>query len=231
MRKKLSRKLISYMLYFFLLSNAMCMFNINSIWKQLHNIHDLFRSNKTKDSKQVNFIEKKLNDNYNYYTKGMELYNYLLNTFITPNKDNFSKKAFTKHSRKENSLFHRIILSDFMVFYALGEVIISLVFAFLFIPLVLLIRRWIKSVRKVKMKETYASKDSLSLCEKGELCSICLSEIVDYSESLLISKLECEHFFHCKCIKEWMKLAGTCPVCRKKVDSIVYIELINIKNA
>jgi hypothetical protein len=223
MTKKLSRKKIFSLLCFFLLSNAMCVLDFKSIWKQLTDLHDLLRSNKTSDSRQVSFFEKKLKEKSNYFTKVMEMYNYILETYIFPNKESVYKNK-KSWKVKESSLLDRIVVSDFMVFYALGEVLMSLVFAFLLIPLVLLIRRWVKSVRKVKMKETYATKDSLPLCEKGEICSICLSEIVDYSQSLLISKLDCDHFFHCKCIKEWMKLAGTCPVCRKKVDSIVYIE-------
>lgn len=31
-------------------------------------------------------------------------------------------------------------------------------------------------------------------------------------------KLPCKHYFHPSCILEWLKLHGTCPVCRKNLN-------------
>ena len=45
-------------------------------------------------------------------------------------------------------------------------------------------------------------------------CSIC---IVDYSNDDEILKLECDHSFHNNCIREWLSLNDTCPMCRNIV--------------
>lgn len=50
-------------------------------------------------------------------------------------------------------------------------------------------------------------------------CPICLS---DYEpKETLRSIPECNHYFHAKCIDEWLKLNGTCPLCRNSPDSSV----------
>ncbi|XP_030541083.2 RING-H2 finger protein ATL67 [Rhodamnia argentea] len=43
-------------------------------------------------------------------------------------------------------------------------------------------------------------------------CSICLCEYKD-SEMLRMMP-ECRHFFHLLCLDAWLKLNGSCPVCR-----------------
>jgi len=43
-------------------------------------------------------------------------------------------------------------------------------------------------------------------------CSVCL-ELFTIGEE--VKKLECGHLFHIPCIQRWLKLHGTCPVCRK----------------
>jgi len=45
-----------------------------------------------------------------------------------------------------------------------------------------------------------------------EVCSICLN--TESNESKLY-KLECEHVFHMKCIKDWYQVKQSCPNCRK----------------
>ncbi|KAJ3684631.1 hypothetical protein LUZ61_013795 [Rhynchospora tenuis] len=45
----------------------------------------------------------------------------------------------------------------------------------------------------------------------GEKCPICLDEFVVGQEA---SKVPCKHMFHCKCIKTWLELHSSCPVCR-----------------
>ncbi|KAL2524952.1 RING/U-box superfamily protein [Abeliophyllum distichum] len=48
-------------------------------------------------------------------------------------------------------------------------------------------------------------------------CPICLS---DYEpKETLRSIPDCNHYFHANCIDEWLKLNGTCPVCRNSPES------------
>ena len=43
-------------------------------------------------------------------------------------------------------------------------------------------------------------------------CCICLQELKDH-----ITKLNCSHCYHSKCIKEWTKNSNNCPICRRKI--------------
>lgn len=43
-------------------------------------------------------------------------------------------------------------------------------------------------------------------------CPICLSEYC--SKETLRCIPDCKHCFHAECIDEWLRLNGTCPVCR-----------------
>ncbi|XP_057497412.1 putative RING-H2 finger protein ATL21A [Actinidia eriantha] len=43
-------------------------------------------------------------------------------------------------------------------------------------------------------------------------CSICLSEY--HAKETVRCIPECEHCFHAECIDEWLRMNGTCPVCR-----------------
>ncbi|XP_057462222.1 putative RING-H2 finger protein ATL21A [Actinidia eriantha] len=43
-------------------------------------------------------------------------------------------------------------------------------------------------------------------------CSICLSEY--HAKETVRSIPECKHCFHAECIDEWLRMNGTCPVCR-----------------
>ncbi|KAL8141597.1 LOW QUALITY PROTEIN: hypothetical protein V2J09_014629 [Rumex salicifolius] len=44
------------------------------------------------------------------------------------------------------------------------------------------------------------------------ICAICLS---DYEAKEMLRTIpECNHYFHAHCIDEWLRLKGTCPLCR-----------------
>ncbi|XVF22467.1 hypothetical protein REPUB_Repub12eG0175300 [Reevesia pubescens] len=43
-------------------------------------------------------------------------------------------------------------------------------------------------------------------------CSICLCEYTDLE--MLRMMPECRHYFHVSCIDAWLKLNGSCPICR-----------------
>lgn len=44
------------------------------------------------------------------------------------------------------------------------------------------------------------------------ICPICLADYLP--EETLRTIPECDHYFHADCIDEWLKLNGTCPLCR-----------------
>lgn len=58
------------------------------------------------------------------------------------------------------------------------------------------------------------SKDSVSggSNSNNTTCSICLCEYKDLE--MLRMMPECRHYFHLCCIDAWLKLNGSCPVCR-----------------
>ena len=62
----------------------------------------------------------------------------------------------------------------------------------------------IKSLKKGKPDNVY------------RVCSICQEKIL--FSNLLI--LDCQHFFHKKCIQEWFKRKDTCPICRHNISII-----------
>lgn len=51
-----------------------------------------------------------------------------------------------------------------------------------------------------------------SVVGQNTTCSICLCEFKD-SEMLRMMP-ECRHYFHVCCLDSWLKLKGSCPVCR-----------------
>ncbi|KAB1215496.1 putative RING-H2 finger protein ATL69 [Morella rubra] len=48
-------------------------------------------------------------------------------------------------------------------------------------------------------------------------CPICLSEYQPKEELRTIP--ECHHYFHAKCVDEWLRMNATCPLCRNSPDS------------
>ncbi|KAK9462251.1 uncharacterized protein V1516DRAFT_695606 [Lipomyces oligophaga] len=55
------------------------------------------------------------------------------------------------------------------------------------------------------------------LLEKSPDCAIC-SDAFDVSKDQIIT-LPCLHFFHPDCIKQWLALSDSCPICRKPISS------------
>ena len=54
-----------------------------------------------------------------------------------------------------------------------------------------------------------------------ETCSICLDEI---RENERYELLRCSHFYHKKCILQWLEKSNTCPECRRSIINIFTIE-------
>ncbi|XP_045216279.2 E3 ubiquitin-protein ligase RNF115-like [Mercenaria mercenaria] len=46
-------------------------------------------------------------------------------------------------------------------------------------------------------------------------CSVCMD---DFRVDEKVNKLPCDHHYHIECIVTWLKMHGTCPVCRKDLS-------------
>jgi len=58
------------------------------------------------------------------------------------------------------------------------------------------------------LKTTPISKEQI---DQHQECSICKVEYTEGEESIV---LPCAHIFHDECIKKWLQMHNTCPVCR-----------------
>ena len=47
----------------------------------------------------------------------------------------------------------------------------------------------------------------------GEACSICMEE---NREETAVG-LDCGHFFHYNCVRDWVRIRSSCPMCRRQV--------------
>lgn len=79
----------------------------------------------------------------------------------------------------------------------------------------------IKEFKRGELKETtlftYLNKNELNNIIKDEnnnTCTICLN---DYTQTDKVLRLKCKHYFHEKCIQEWLKQHNTCQLCRKRI--------------
>lgn len=53
-------------------------------------------------------------------------------------------------------------------------------------------------------------------------CTICFRNIKTKSSKILlnekfVTKCKCKYYYHERCIKNWMKVKKTCPICRKTI--------------
>lgn len=57
---------------------------------------------------------------------------------------------------------------------------------------------------------------SVEICEEGEKgeCSICLD---DWEIGEIVKEMPCKHRFHGDCVEKWLKIHGSCPICRYKM--------------
>jgi len=71
-----------------------------------------------------------------------------------------------------------------------------------------------QSVQDVSIFPTHIH-DGRPLPEEKTICTICLEEFFKGDE---IKTIPCLHFYHCKCIDEWLKRSKCCPICNAHVD-------------
>ena len=62
------------------------------------------------------------------------------------------------------------------------------------------------------INKKYNLKKVLILNKNKKECNICLDYINDNA-----CKLQCKHLFHVNCIKKWININASCPICRKKI--------------
>jgi len=75
-----------------------------------------------------------------------------------------------------------------------------------------------KNVLKYQIAET--DIDTISVKIIDNICCICLDEIKKVDK---ISRLNCKHIFHHKCINKWYQISedASCPVCRGGINENV----------
>ena len=56
----------------------------------------------------------------------------------------------------------------------------------------------------------------------GKDCSVCLCEMKRTEKRCLVA-CEHEHVFHDRCIKKWLKVKRSCPVCRSDVTGTTVV--------
>ena len=49
---------------------------------------------------------------------------------------------------------------------------------------------------------------------KNDICPICLDQYT-HGESLVLSR--CRHAYHLNCLEGWLKVKGTCPLCKRPI--------------
>lgn len=63
-------------------------------------------------------------------------------------------------------------------------------------------------------KASIEAMPAVEINELGEECVVCLEE---WEVGGLAKEMPCKHRFHGECIEKWLKVHGTCPVCRYKM--------------
>lgn len=70
---------------------------------------------------------------------------------------------------------------------------------------------WLPSVRMVALKRGASRPYDATSCE---VCAICTETVEAHDR---ISEIPCGHVFHPDCIRKWLAIRPTCPICRKQL--------------
>jgi len=65
-------------------------------------------------------------------------------------------------------------------------------------------------IKNIKIKEYTLNEDK----HDNERCPICLE---DYNIGDILNELICNHFYHKKCINNWIRSNNNCPICRASI--------------
>ena len=71
--------------------------------------------------------------------------------------------------------------------------------------------RKIISIGQMQRRKKRDIEQAFIISMKNDICSICLEENYNYS-----TILSCDNEYHSKCIKKWLFIDETCPICRTK---------------
>ncbi|KAK6919654.1 Zinc finger, RING-type [Dillenia turbinata] len=66
-----------------------------------------------------------------------------------------------------------------------------------------------EDITRLLMTRTYLSSSDNR--QNSDICVICQAE---YEDEETIGTLHCGHEFHANCIREWLRLKNTCPICK-----------------
>ena len=61
----------------------------------------------------------------------------------------------------------------------------------------------------------YRISENDTLPEHAGQCAICLEE---FSPGDMRMMLHCFHAFHTNCCTEWLRINGSCPICKKRIE-------------
>lgn len=66
-------------------------------------------------------------------------------------------------------------------------------------------------------KESIEGLPSVEICEEDgkEECVVCLDELGVGGG--VVKEMPCKHRFHGECVEKWLKIHGSCPICRYKM--------------
>ncbi|XP_073137941.1 E3 ubiquitin-protein ligase MPSR1-like [Henckelia pumila] len=79
---------------------------------------------------------------------------------------------------------------------------------------------WLRDIFSTKTGQPPASKESIEALKsveiekEGEECAICLEE---WPVGDKAKEMPCNHIFHGGCLEKWLKIHGSCPVCRYRM--------------
>ena len=82
--------------------------------------------------------------------------------------------------------------------------------------------------RKKRRKNKTAKENSL-VTQEPKNCVICLNDEGNSEENHVWRTLNCKHFFHEECLKEWEQY-NTCPICREVIDKNKPIKKLDYEN-
>ncbi|KAM5567216.1 E3 ubiquitin-protein ligase MPSR1-like [Rosa sericea] len=74
-----------------------------------------------------------------------------------------------------------------------------------------LMRELAKDGHPPASKASIAAMPTVTVAESGRECPICLDQFEVGGEA---KEMPCSHLFHGDCVEKWLKVHGTCPVCR-----------------